>query len=48
MKSIDKHSLRKVDCEIYWMLSKYIVLTWLACVAGGIVVVEWDLAAEPL
>ena len=27
MKSIDKHSLRKVDCEIYWMVSKYIVLT---------------------
>ena len=25
MKSIDKHSLRKVDCEIYWMVSKYIV-----------------------
>ena len=23
MKSIDKHSLRKVDCEIYWMVSKY-------------------------
>ena len=20
MKSIDKHSLRKVDCEIYWMI----------------------------
>ena len=29
MKSIDKHSfLRKVDCEIYWMVSKYIVLTY--------------------
>ena len=27
MKSIDKHSLRKVDCEIYWTVSKYIVLT---------------------
>ena len=28
MKSIDKHSfLQKVDCEIYWMVSKYIVLT---------------------
>ena len=25
MKSIDKHSLRKVDCEIDWMVSKYIV-----------------------
>ena len=26
MKSIDKRSfLRKVDCEIYWMVSKYIV-----------------------
>ena len=23
MKSIDKHSLRKVDCESYWMASKY-------------------------
>ena len=29
MKSIDKHSfLRKVDTEIYWMVSKYIVLTY--------------------
>ena len=28
MKSIDKRSfLRKVDCEIYWMVSKCIVLT---------------------
>ena len=29
MKSIDKHSLlRKVDCEIYRMVSQYIVLTY--------------------
>ena len=28
MNSIDKLSfLRKVDCEIYWMVSKYVVLT---------------------
>ena len=29
MKFIDKHSfLREVDCEIYWMVSKYIVVTY--------------------
>ena len=35
MKSIDKHSfLRKVDCEIYWMVSKYIVLTYQVSMSG--------------
>ena len=24
MKFIDKHSLRMVDCEIYWLVSKYV------------------------
>ena len=32
MKSIDKHSfLRKVDCEIYWMVSKYIEIGRASC-----------------
>ena len=37
MKSIDKHSfLRKVDCEIYWIVLKYIVLTYHEKWAGNV------------